>query len=56
MALTAHLNEQRGDALRMMYCEHTDQARHHDAMRERSTALIVEDFAAKVQWTLGGLI
>jgi hypothetical protein len=29
------------ESLRMMYREHTDQARHHDTMRERSTAAIV---------------
>src|SRR5262245_19868140 len=29
------------ESLRMMYCEHTDQARHHETLRERSTAVIV---------------
>jgi hypothetical protein len=34
------------ESLRMMYCEHTDQARHHDTLRERSTAVIVALAAA----------
>jgi hypothetical protein len=34
------------ESLRMMYREHTDQARHHDTLRERSTAVIVALSAA----------
>jgi hypothetical protein len=33
--------DQLHETLRMLYCEHTEQARHHDALRERSTAVIV---------------
>jgi hypothetical protein len=34
-------SEQLYESLRMLYREHTDQARHHDTLRERSTAVVV---------------
>jgi hypothetical protein len=48
-------SEQLYESLRMMYREHTDQARHHDALRERSTGVVVALAAALATAAIGYL-
>ena len=51
--MSAPAPEQLCESLRMMYREHTDQARHYDTLRERSTTIVGSVAAAALAYIAG---